>query len=57
MFNNFVTRIVILVVDMCDLNPCNGGKCVPGGPEGYICEHCPAGMLGKHCDGMRYSSF
>ena len=44
-------QIIISVVDICDPNPCNGGKCVVGGPEGYKCEKCPTGMLGKHCDG------
>ena len=43
--------IFISVADICDPNPCNGGKCVVGGPEGYKCEKCPTGMLGKHCDG------
>jgi len=39
--------------DPCTPNPCNGGKCVIGGPEGFKCVNCPQGTTGKHCDGMR----
>ena len=38
----------ITSIDPCNLNSCgSGANCVPGGPDGFICE-CPPGSLLLH---------